>query len=368
MEWVHLRQAEGRELEEVVVWQCPPASEFEGSQGLGGTYELARCGTPRFEHFSNNPKTTLQQPGCCEQGGLLNRIIQSCTSQNELNLHQIAVKCARRFKAVKTWKKVLVFFELGRVKWVQVTGTNLSDDYPALIFLTVDTVTVMPLSELSPDDHLRTASDAEVRGKIQIGITAFNLGLRVYKKYLGLGPLLAHGKFPINLLIIKSQPRAETRNTLQIFFFKKQLHWPGWSFSHETSGFFPFCVALTGSTISLRDNFSEVRLKGPQKEPTKAYHECELPAGQYEYTRGKTLPVALIRRYLHDFRAIIPLYNINEVLTDLSMAFFFSMCLWKARSPSVGILNAPHYLRMIQSFPFGINFRLLTPGKLYLDV
>ncbi|KAJ7737243.1 hypothetical protein DFH07DRAFT_779390 [Mycena maculata] len=73
------------------------------------------------------------------------------------------------------------------------------------------------------------------------------------------------------------------------------LHWPGWSFSHETRGFFPFCVALTDSTISWRDNFSEVRLKGLRKE---------------------------------------------------------SMCLRKARSPSVGILNAPHYLQMIQSFPF----------------
>ncbi|KAJ7745804.1 hypothetical protein DFH07DRAFT_776574 [Mycena maculata] len=102
-------------------------------------------------------------------------------------------------------------------------------------------------------------------------------------------------EFPINPLIIKSQPRAETRNTLQIFFKKKQLHWPGWSFSHETRGFFPFCVALTDSTISWRDNFSEVRLKGLRKE---------------------------------------------------------SMCLQKARSPSVGILNAPHYLQMIQSFPF----------------
>ncbi|KAJ7782519.1 hypothetical protein DFH07DRAFT_764666 [Mycena maculata] len=68
----------------------------------------------------------------------------------------------------------------------------------------------------------------------------------------------------------------------------------------------------------------------------KAYCECELPVGQYEYARGKAceypysrirVPVALIRWYLHDFRAIIPLYNINEVPVGISILMSTHMIL-----------------------------------------
>ncbi|KAJ7744013.1 hypothetical protein DFH07DRAFT_777167 [Mycena maculata] len=71
---------------------------------------------------------------------------------------------------------------------------------------------------------------------------------------------------------------------------------------HISASYYPNC----------RDTEAVAKFK------SNAYHECELPAGQYEYTHGKTREYSYSRIrvpvpwYLHDFRAIIPLYNINE--------------------------------------------------------
>ncbi|KAJ7751792.1 CHAT domain-containing protein [Mycena maculata] len=60
--------------------------------------------------------------------------------------------------------------------------SNLSDSHQVLIFLTTDTATVMPPSELRPDDRVRTPSDSELRAKTQIGMECV-LGIRFFKKY-----------------------------------------------------------------------------------------------------------------------------------------------------------------------------------------